>query len=154
MSSLYEINQELLNCIDMDSGEIIDIEKFDSLQIEKTDKLENVGLWYKNLLSEANQYKIEKDNFADRQKRAEKTAESLKNYLVTSLQGNKFKTTKIDISYRKSATLEYDGTTLLENMYWKQNDPTLDKALLKKVISDGAEIAGCQIVEHNNIQIK
>lgn len=154
MASLYEINTQLLECIDQETGEILDTDKFNELQIDREVKLEHIALWYKNLLSEAEQYKNEKNLFADREKRAIKKSESLKSYLDTALKGSKFSTVKVDISYRKSATLEYDGESTLPEEYLKFVPPTIDKTAITKAIKSGKEITGCSIVEHQNIQIK
>ena len=67
MASLYEIDAQILSCIDLETGEVVDIEKLEALQIERAQKIENIALWYKNLLSDAEQYKIEKNNFAEKE---------------------------------------------------------------------------------------
>ena len=54
---LYEINEQILDCIDSETGEVIDPEKLNNLQIAKDEKLENLALWYKDLLAEANALK-------------------------------------------------------------------------------------------------
>lgn len=155
MSSLYEINEQILNCIDLETGEIVNTDQFDTLQIERNDKLENVALWYKNLLSEANQFKIEKDLFAEKQKRAEKKAESLKNYLDSSLKGSKFGTVKVDISYRKSTSVNILDMDKLPEEYKKSiTTVSADKVELGKALKSGTVIDGAEIVESNNIQIK
>ena len=64
MANLYEINQAITECIDNETGEIIDVEKLEELQLEREAKIENVALWYKNLLSDAEAYKAEKNAFA------------------------------------------------------------------------------------------
>lgn len=56
MANLYDINSEILSCIDAETGEIIDVERLQALQMEREQKVENVALWYKNLLSDAAQY--------------------------------------------------------------------------------------------------
>ena len=61
MASLYEINKEILECVDMESGEIIDEERLQNLAFEKNDKLENIALWIKNLKAEAEMVKAEKN---------------------------------------------------------------------------------------------
>lgn len=33
MANLYEINEEILNCVDMETGEIIDTERLEQLQL-------------------------------------------------------------------------------------------------------------------------
>ena len=154
MASLYEINQEIMECIDLETGEILDLEKLESLQLERDIKLENIALWYKNLLSDADQYKQEKDKFAEREKAAKNKAESLKRYLDASLGGQKFNTTRVAVSYRKSTTLEYDGLADVPEEYLKYADPTIDKTTITKELKDGKEIAGFELKEHQNIQIK
>ena len=51
---LYEINEQIMACIDSETGEVIDPEKLNDLQIAKDEKIENLALWYKDLLAEAN----------------------------------------------------------------------------------------------------
>ena len=53
---LYEINAEIDNCIDYETGEILDIEKFQELQIEKERKLEAIALVYKNAVAESKMF--------------------------------------------------------------------------------------------------
>ena len=57
---LYEINEQIMACIDNETGEIIDTDKLNELQIAKDEKIENLALWYKDLLAEANALKEEK----------------------------------------------------------------------------------------------
>jgi heme oxygenase len=154
MANLYEINKELLNCIDLETGEIIDTESFDKLQIEKNDKLENVALWYKNLQSEAQSYKAEETIFAEKRKRAENKAESLKKYLDIELQGNKFNTVKVDITYRKSTSVNVlDVNTLPEKYRKTVTTVSADKVNIAKALKVGEVVTGAELVESNNIQI-
>ena len=76
---LYEIDQALVDLVDNETGEIIDIEVFDSLQMERDEKIESIALYIKDLKAEAEALKAEKLAFAERQKVAENKAESLKN---------------------------------------------------------------------------
>lgn len=155
MPSLYEINQELLNCIDLETGEIINTEKFDQLQIDRNDKIENVALWYKNLLSEAQAYKAEKDVFAEKQKRAEAKAESLKKYLDTALHGSRFDTTKVAISYRKSTSVEVVDQEAIPEQYLRTvTTISPDKTEIAKALKVGELVAGVELKENQNIQIK
>lgn len=45
--NLYEIDSKILECIDMETGELIDAEMLDKLSMERTEKIENVCLWIK-----------------------------------------------------------------------------------------------------------
>ena len=60
---LYEIDNAIMDCVDMETGEIIDVERLSALQMERDQKIEGIGCWIKNLLSDAKALKEEKDNF-------------------------------------------------------------------------------------------
>ena len=53
MRALYDIDQDILDCVDLETGEILDTEKLDALQMEREAKLEGVALWVKDLRAEA-----------------------------------------------------------------------------------------------------
>lgn len=155
MSSLYQINQDILDCIDMETGEIIDVEAFQSLQIAKEDKIENIALYYKNLIADAEAYKAEKNAFAEREKRAINKAESLKHYLQTELQGKPFKTVKADISYRKSTSVNiYDEAKLPQDYLVEKITHTPDKKAISDKLKAGEEVAGAVLVFSQNVNIK
>ena len=60
---LYEIDEQILGCIDAETGEIIDADMLNALQIERDAKIENVALWIKDLKAEAEAYKAEKQAY-------------------------------------------------------------------------------------------
>lgn len=154
MATLYEINEEILNCVDMETGEIIDAEKLSQLQMEFDDKVEGIALWIKNLLSDAAAIKEEKDKLAERQRVCENKAKNLKEYLSGFLGGAKFKTPRVAISYRKSKSVDVQDTTALPEEYLKYSEPTANKAEIKKALEAGTSVPGCVLVESQNIQIK
>lgn len=151
---LYEINEEILNCVDEETGEITDFERFNNLQIERDEKIENIALWYKNLSADAIAYKAEKDAFAEKEKSAKNKADSLKKYLDSVLSGNTFKTTKVNVTYRKSQAVEIIDINKLNENYIKYAEPTADKARIKEDIKNGVDVDGAMIVDNQNIQIK
>ena len=53
MRALYEIDNDILACVDKETGEIVDTEKLESLEIEREKKIEGVILWRKDLMAEA-----------------------------------------------------------------------------------------------------
>ena len=85
--TLYEIDQALLACIDMETGEV-DIEKYEQLAEEKDKKIENIACYYKALTAEAEAIKAEEKALAERRKVKENKAESLKKFLASVLRGN------------------------------------------------------------------
>lgn len=153
--NLYQINSEILGCVDAETGEIFDIDKFEELSLERDAKVENVCLWIKNLKAEAEALKAEKDAFAVRQKAAEKKMESLKRYISGYLEGTPFESAKVKVSFRKSESLEIDEGTMIPDEYLRFKEPDVDKAALKIAVKSGTvHIDGVRIVENQNIQIK
>ena len=51
--NLYEINAEIMACVDEETGEIIDTVKLDQLQMVFGEKVEGIALYIKNLAAEA-----------------------------------------------------------------------------------------------------
>lgn len=152
--NLYEIDSAIMDCVDMETGEIIDMEALEDLQMERDQKIEGIGCWIKNLLADAKALKEEKDNLAARQKAAENKAASLKTFLSRYLNGEKFKTAKVAISYRKSDSVDIAEGAVIPEEYLKYSEPTPDKIGLKAALKAGEKIQGISLVTSNNIQIK
>lgn len=157
--NLYEIEQEIMSCVDMETGEIVDVEKLDALVMERDTKIENIALWVKNLEADAKAYKEEKDSFAQKQKVAENKARSLREYLSNFLAGAVYKSTRVNVTFRVSKSVDvFDMNALMRyecsEHYLKYSEPTADKTAIKDAINNGVNIPGCQIVEKSNIQIK
>ena len=153
MATLYEIDKAILECVDAETGEIIDDKALEELELARDNKIENIACWIKNLKADAESYKKEKEVFVQREKAAKNKAESLKRYLEMALGGEKFKTSKVSISYRKSEIVEIDEIEKLSDEFIKI-EKQADKTAIKAAIKEGAEIVGARIVENNNIQIK
>lgn len=158
--TLYEIDNEIMNCIDMETGEVIDTEKLNDLQMERDAKIENVALWIKELKAEAEAIKNEKQALAERQRVAENKAESLKNWLAYVLNGEKFKTAKCSISYRNSESVEVteEGLEALmreheDLLTYKEPEPN-KKAIKDAIKNDGLTVAGVQLLQKTSTIIK
>lgn len=152
--TLYEIDQQLMDCIDLETGEIIDAEKLNALQMERDEKIENVALWIKDLKAEIDALKAEKQAFADRQKSAERTLESLNRWLTSALAGEKFKTTKVAVSFRKTKSVQIDNVLDLDENFLRYKDPEPDKKAIKDAIEAGQTVKGAQLVENTSISVK
>lgn len=152
--NLYDIDSAIMECVDSETGEIFDIDKFNALGLERDTKIENIALWIKNLKAEAEALKAEKDNFAARQKAAENKMNSLKQYLSNYLDGAKYDSTKVKVSFRKSETLQIDEGATIPEDFLKYKEPEVNKAELKKALKEGFVVPGVEIVENMNIQIK
>lgn len=154
MATLYEIDEKILNCVDMETGEIIDVERLGQLQLAREDKVEGIALWIKNLLSDVDAIKSEEEKLAQRRKANENKAKNLKEYLSKFLNGQKFKTPKVSISYRKSESVEVTDLSKLDDDYLKFAEPTVDKTKVKKALKAGTVLQGVSLVENQNIQIR
>ena len=170
MATLYDIDKRITDCIrlevtgetiDPETGEIIDEvteyideEALEALLMERENKIEGVALWYKNLLADEKALKAEKQAFENRRKTAERKIESLKGYLSAALAGEKFETTKVKISFRKSEQVVCDDIDKVPDEYLRFKGPELNKATVKNAIKWGEEVPGCRIKEKYNIQIK
>ena len=158
--TIYEIDNEIMNCVDMETGEVIDTDKLNDLQMERDAKIENVACWIKELKAEAEAIKNEKQALADRKRVAENKAESLKNWLAYVLNGEKFKTAKCSISYRNSESVEVTEEGL-EALMREHKDlltyetPEPNKKAIKDAIkNDGLTVAGVQLVQKTSTIIK
>ncbi len=152
--NLYEINAEIMACVDEETGEIIDTVKLDQLQMAFDEKVEGIALYIKNLAAEAVAIKAEKDKLGERQRVCENKAAFLKNYLQSNLCGEKFKTARVLISYRKSESVVVDDLSKVDKSYLKYAEPVADKAAIKKAIKAGAVIDGVHLQQNQNIQIR
>ena len=152
--NLYEIHHEIMSCWDETTGEILDVQKFDSMQMALEDKLEAIGCYVKNLEAEAAALKTEEQAFAARRKRAENKAASLKNYLAGYLQGCPFETLRVKVSFRKSESLEVSEGAAIPEEFLRYKDPEVDKAELKKAVKAGLVLEGVQLIQKQNISIK
>ena len=158
--TIYEIDNEIMSCIDMETGEVIDTDKLNELQMERDAKIENVACWIKELKAEAEAIKNEKQALADRQRVAENKAESLKNWLAYALNGEKFKTAKCSISYRNSESVEVteEGLEALmrdheDLLTYKTPEPN-KKAIKDAIKNDGLTVAGVQLVQKTSTIVK
>lgn len=161
---LFDIDEKLAACVklgesrvvDTESGEIIDLEAIAALEMERDKKIENLGCWYKNLLADAEALKAQKNAFAEREKAAKAKAESLRGFLGRYLNGKKFETAKVAMSFRKSEAVEFDAKCIgdVPEEFLKFKDPELDKVAVKKAIKAGETVPGCELVQRQNLQIK
>ena len=154
MASLYKIDSEICECVDSESGEIIDEEKLNALLMERNSKLESVALWIKNLESDAVAIKAERDALDKRMKSTENKTKSLREWLKNALECQSFETARVRVSFRKSETTEIDES-LLDRKWCKEKITyTPDKTVIRNAIRAGQTITGAKLVEKENIQIQ
>ena len=96
---------------------------------------------------------------AERQKVAENKAESLKKWLAYALQGEKFKTAKCSVSFRKTESVEVTDEGLSNLM--KEHDelltykaPEPNKKAIKDALKDGLSVQGVRLECNTSVIIK
>lgn len=161
--NLFEIDYNIQKClvmdgtvVDGDTGEILDVDYLDNLEMEKNSKIENIAKWIKNLDSDIEALKKQKEIFDERKNIAEKKRDSLKNYLSAFLDGEKWDANdkSVSVSFRKSDTVEVLDIDKIPCEYLVLTEPKVDKTSLKKELRKGTMIDGARLVIKNNIQIK
>lgn len=144
--TLYEINAAIMNCvkeeIDLDTGEItvsLDEEQLTFLEMQKAEKVENIGCYIKNLEAEAAALNAEEKKLAARRKAAENKSNRLKAYLVSACDGERFRGVRADVSFRVTHPVEITDEKALPAEYLRVKTITEpDKTAIGKALKMGA----------------
>ena len=152
--NLFEIDKKIMECVDEETGEIVNEELLGQLQMDRDKKIENIACWIKNLKAEAEALKTEEDAFVARRKATENKVESLKSYLINYLNGEKFKSARAVISFRKMSSVNVTDASKLSSEYLRFKDPEPNKTAIKEAIKAGNTVVGAEIVEKQSILIK
>ena len=163
MKPLYEIDQEILECVDLETGEILDSDRLTALQMERERKLEGVALWVKDLNYEAQMVKEEADKLTARKKALDNKIASIKNWLLWALDGEKLKTPRCNVYQTHSTRLSVADEAELINAiqtldeperFLRFRAPELKKDEIKKALKDGWTFIGASLEETESVVIK
>ena len=158
--NLYDINKDLVrlwdSAVDPETGEVDESigAQIEALEMAKEEKQENIALWIKNLKSDAEAIKAEEKTLADRRKSIENKAERLKAYLEDSLQGEKFSTPRVAVSYRTSSKVVVNDINEVPPAFLRLAEPEVDKTAVKASMKNGIYVPGCELVNTVSMQIK
>lgn len=155
--TLYEINEQIQKAIELgfdpETGEILDESALEQLQLDRDEKIENICLFIKDLKAEAAALDAEKKNLDARATVAKRKSDSLSRYLQAMLDGEKFKTARCSISYRKtSAVIVDDENELPELCVRIRKEP--NKTAIKDYINAGVSVPGAHIEDRQSMIIK
>jgi len=162
MASLYELNARILSFemeFDAETGEWINESDLDLLQMERDEKIEQICLWIKNLRAEAQMVTAEAKNLTDRAKNLTNKADNLERYVAGNLDGKPFKTSKVNVTWRKSESVNITDESLIPDRFMdiqvvrKPVKKTI-KAYLKEAEAKGEEVPWAKIEQKNNPTIK
>lgn len=124
----------------------------DSLEIALEQKTEGVLLAIKGMKAEAEAIRNEEKALADRRHGLEKKAEGLTEFIKGRLAGEKFKTPRVSVSYRKTTSCEITDEWAIPEDYVKTT-VSYDKVALTKALKSG-EVPGARLVEGQSMIIK
>ena len=155
--TLFEINEQIQKAIELgfdpDTGEILDMTALEQLQIARDEKIENICLYIKDLMAEEVALKTEEVKLAGRRMHDEKKVASLKRYLQEMLAGQKWKSSKAAVSYRKTQAVVIDDINALKPEFLRvKTEP--DKTAIKDVLKAGAAVAGAHLEDRQSMSIK
>lgn len=158
--TIYEISENIKKLldekmvVDEETGEILfDESSLDELKETFEEKIENLSLYIKELDYEAKAIAEEVRKLESRKRANENKGKRLKEYLMFVLNGEKFKTPKISISYRNSESIDYDSIDDVPEQFIRTK-LEVDKTLVKEAFSQGLEVDGCRLVKKTNIIVK
>ena len=163
MKALYEIDQAILECVDLETGEILDSDRLTALQMERERKLEGVALWVKDLNYEAQMVKEEADKLNARKKALDNKIASIKNWLLWALDGEKLKTPRCNVYQTHSQKVVIDDEKALIDMFMsspfgekflRMKDPEIDKNALKDSMKQGYEYEFAHLETTESVVIK
>lgn len=158
--TLYEIDSAIMECVNDETGEIVDFDRLDSLEMLREQKLEGVALAIKNLTAEAAAIKDEEQKLYDRRKALENRSDGLKRWLSDTLDG-RFETPRVSCRFRKSAKTVVDDNKFCAWAISHDRDdlliytpPKPDKKRIKAAIEAGESIPGVTIESSLSLSIK
>lgn len=160
--TIYEIDQRIMDLVDPETGELLDLEAFESLRMEREQKIEGMALWVKELAATASAIKAEIDTLQERKRAAERKADSLKQYLSFLLGGEKFQTPRCTVSYRCSTAVQLDEQEDL--VRWLEcngydhcvsyKSPEVSKSEVGKLIKSGIPVPYASLIERKSLGVK
>lgn len=163
MANIYELKDQIKACIQLDEehvvdtedGEILNLQQFEALQMERDAKIEGMCCYIKNKLAEADAIDAEAYTLSHRSGVIRKEVERCKAYLAGALYGEKFETPRCKITWRKSEVCNVLSMEEIPDEY-KRTKVTVDadKTAIKKAIKSGMEIPGAEVIQKLNMTLK
>lgn len=151
--TLFEIDQAIADLIDGETGEIVDVARFDELRLARETKCEHIALAYKNLCAEVKMLAEQEKIFSERKRAAVQRADNCKAYLEYALGGEKFKTPLVNVYYSKSTSVIVEDMEALPSEYVKTSIAP-DKTAIKEAITAGQAIDGARLETKIGIVIR
>nr|DAX64625.1 MAG TPA: resistance protein [Caudoviricetes sp.] len=157
MSTLYELTGQFLEIYNMDLDDETKLDTLDSIDWNEDyeNKIENYIKVIKNLEADVAARKNEQDRLKKLNDSDKNKIERMKTDLAASMEltgREKVDTSLFKVSFRRSKSVEVDMVLLPER--YKKIEYKADKVDLKKLLTNGEEILGAELVEKKNLNIR
>lgn len=162
--TIWEIDQAIAELLEggvnEETGELtVDTEALEALQMERSQKAENLALAVKNMKAEEDAIGNEIDALSARKAALKKHRERAQEYLRFVLDGEKFSTPKVAVSWRKSEAVEPDEEFLSwamdnDDSFLRYKPPEINKTAIRAAIRAGQQVPHVRVVQSLNAQIK
>lgn len=161
--TLYEIDAAIRDFpfeVDEETGELLNADALDELQMAREEKIENVACYIKNLAAEVQALRAEEKSLSERRRIKENRVASLKRYLQSSLQDQPFETARCKVSFRKTESVDVDAPAFIA---WAKAERRLtllrekfepDKAAIKNYLKQGLTATGARLVDNVSMTVK
>ncbi len=152
MATLYELTGQAAQLMELlEAGEIDEQTVQDTLDsMMVPEKLEDYGMVIRQLTADVEDYKREKDFFAEKQKRAENTIEHMKKtlaeYLATTQQ-KRVQAGRFVFTGSVSKSVDVFNLAAVPAEYMQPQPPKVDKASIRKALLAGETVAGAALIE-------
>ena len=161
MSLLYSLDSKIKACIQLDAehvvdtedGEILNLEQFEALQMERTAKLENLACYIKNVMAEVEAIYLESQELSRRGKAKKAEALRCKEYMAQVLNGEKFESSRCKVSWRETTACNILDLNKIPDEF-KRITVAASKEDIKKAIKAGTDVPGAELIKYKSMVLK
>ena len=162
MATFREIDERLLALVDED-GEILDVQEFQQLEMDRNEKIAGLARWCLDLKDEQDVLKREIDRLTTRKRSAERKETQLRDFLQVITGGEKIKAADVTVSFRSVESVEiYDENAVRDlarrdprfEDVLRYKEPEISKTEIKRLIQEGREVPGAALVGRLSTIIK
>lgn len=143
--------------VDVETGEILDADALDALDMELAEKVENCACWVKNQKALSEAIREEVARLTERRRAIDARVERLKRYMLGAVEtaGGRVETARARVSTRRSSAVVVDCMEALPEAYVTQRvEVSPDKAAIRDAVGAGASVPGAHVEQRKTVVIK
>lgn len=162
--TIFEIDNQIRALLEAaevneETGEwLIDEQAIEELNIAREEKIESICMYYKELSAEAVAIKAEEDKLKKRRESVGKKAEKIEKLISYALNGEKFKTAKVEVkcttTQKVETNPEFIEWAMQQDRFLRYKLPEVDKVELKKALKANEPIPYAALVTSMSMTIK